>query len=360
MNIVLDNIIFSLQRFGGISVVWKELEQRAMADPELRVHILDYPAENVHRAMLHIGAEQEVKMQPRWLERYRSPLYWAKERSIFHSSYFRILHQPEVANITTIHDLTYHYYRSGLARKVHLGQERYALEHSEGIICVSENTRRDLLTHYPKLDEKKVSVIYNGVSASFIQQECSNLTPYETRGYLLYVGNRSAAYKHFGYAVAVAQKVHLPLVIVGNALSEGERKQLEATLGEGNYWVKVSPTQQELVAIYNHAYCLLYPSAYEGFGLPIVEAQRTGCLVIGQAISSIPEVMGKGGVCVPPEKTDKAVVEAMAEQVEAMLSGRTNTDWLREEGKKNSQRFTWDNTYEQVKQVYQHVYTNNK
>ena len=135
MNVIFDNIIFSLQRFGGISVVWNELLQRAQADKELNLTELDYRNERLYRR----------------LERYRIPDYMAEKPSVFHSSYFRVLPQAGVHNVTTVHDLTYHFYRKGLPKAVHLWEEARALKHSEAIICISENTKRDLFFFYSHL-----------------------------------------------------------------------------------------------------------------------------------------------------------------------------------------------------------------
>lgn len=355
MNLIFDNIIFSLQPFGGISVVWSELLQRAVVDKDLSVKMLDYAAANNCRKQITPSAEQCLQLPSRLLERYRNPEYKATEEAVFHSSYFRIINQPCVKNVTTVHDLTYHYYRFGLAKRVHLWQEAWALKHSAHIICVSQNTKEDLLKHYPSLNEANVHVVYNGVNEAYKCLSCANITPFETRGYLLYVGNRSASYKNFGVAVEAASKVQLPLVIVGGALSIEETDFLNKRLGN-RYWVKSQPTQDELVFIYNHAYCLLYPSAYEGFGLPVVEAQRTGCLVIGQAISSVPEVIGDGGICVTPEQDLQKLSDSIANEIRSLLSGRTNANDLIEKGIINSERFSWDKTYCQTKQVYQLIY----
>ena len=91
--------------------MWNELLSRARADKDLQVTELDY----------------RQSLSPRFMERYRIPDYKAETPSIFHSSYFRILPQAGVYNVTTVHDLTYHFYRHGLAKAVHLWEERRAL-----------------------------------------------------------------------------------------------------------------------------------------------------------------------------------------------------------------------------------------
>ena len=307
MNVIFDNIIFSLQRFGGISVVWNELLQRAQADKELNLTELDYRNERLYR----------------WLERYRIPDYMAEKPSVFHSSYFRVLPQAGVHNVTTVHDLTYHFYRKGLPKAVHLWEEARALKHSEAIICISENTKRDLLTFYPWVKEETIHVIYNGVSDDFYP-----IKNIEKKGYLLFIGNSSVGYKRYDIAQEVAKRTGLELVAARNVTSE------------------------ELNKLYNEALCLLYPSDYEGFGLPILEAQKAGCPVIAQNYSSVPEVIGKGGLLVEHSSTEK-IVQQMVEKVNEVQS--RPMQGIIAAGIENAKRFSWDNTYEQTKNVYRQL-----
>ena len=307
MNVIFDNIIFSLQRFGGISVVWNELLQRAQADKELNLTELDYRNERLYRR----------------LERYRIPDYMAEKPSVFHSSYFRVLPQAGVHNVTTVHDLTYHFYRKGLPKAVHLWEEARALKHSEAIICISENTKRDLLTFYPWVKEETIHVIYNGVSDDFYP-----IKNIEKKGYLLFIGNSSVSYKRYDIAQEVAKRTGLELVTARNVTSE------------------------ELNKLYNEALCLLYPSDYEGFGLPILEAQKAGCPVIAQNYSSVPEVIGKGGLLVEHSSTEK-IVQQMVEKVNEVQS--RPMQGIIAAGIENAKRFSWDNTYKQTKNVYRQL-----
>lgn len=307
MKVVFDNIIYNLQRYGGISVVWNELLSRAKADKDLDVVIIDF----TH------GQE------PRFMERYRIPDYKAETPSIFHSSYFRILPQEGVYNVTTVHDLTYHFYRRGLAKAVHLWEERRALQHSEAVICVSENTKRDLLNFYPWVKEEKIQVVYNGVSDVF-----HPISSVQKKGYMLFVGNSQADYKRYDVAQEVARLTGIELVTAAGVSLE------------------------QLNTMYNEALCLLYPSDYEGFGIPVIEAQRAGCPVIAQNHSSIPEVIGEKGLMVQHDTPQRMAAE-MADIVR-QLQSRPTQDMI-EAGFENARRFSWDNTYQQVKQVYENI-----
>lgn len=285
-------------------MVWNELLQRAREDAELQLTELDYADPSARRL----------------LERYRVPAYTPMVPCVFHSSYFRICTHPLAHNVTTVHDLTYHFYRYGLPKAVHLWEEERALRHSEQVICVSHNTRRDLLRFYPWLGEKRVHVIYNGVSDDFYP-----ISSVEKKGYLLFIGNSSVAYKRFDIAQQVAQLTGLELVNASRV------------------------TQQELNRMYNEALCLLYPSDYEGFGLPVLEAQKAGCPVIAQNYSSVPEVIGSAGLLVEHD-TPERVAAAMADIVRELLS--RPAQHVIDAGIQNARRFSWDKTYLQTKQVY--------
>ena len=310
MNIVLDNIIFMLQRNGGISTVWSEHLRRARADVALRLTELDY-------------TEQ---MAPRFMERYRVPAYKAEAPAIFHSSYFRVLPQKGVHNVTTVHDLTYHFYRRGLAKAVHLWEEERALRHSEAVICVSENTKRDLLRFYPWYPEEQITIAYNGVSDDFYPMKSV-----KKKGFLLFVGNSKAAYKRYDVAQHVAQLTGIELVTAANV------------------------TKEELNKLYNEALCLLYPSDYEGFGLPVLEAQKAGCPVIAQNNSSIPEIIGEEGLMIQHDTPERMAAE-MADIVRQLLL--RPTDKIIAAGIENAKRFSWDQSYQQVKKAYENIYYN--
>ena len=289
-------------------MVWNELLKRARADHEIDLTELNYTT------------------QGRWMERYRVPELKASAPTVFHSSYFRVLPQQGVYNVTTVHDLTYHLYRHGLAKAVHLWEEERALRYSEAIICVSEHTKRDLLHFYPWVKPEQVHVIYNGVGEEFVP-----LPSVEKKGYLLYIGNSQVPYKRFDVAQEVARLTGLELKTAKNV------------------------SREELNVMYNEALCLLYPSDYEGFGLPILEAQKAGCPVIAQNTSSIPEVIGSDGLMVQHDTLPK-MAEEMAAIVKQLMS--RPTDAIVKAGLKNAQRFSWDKTYAQTKQVYENIYYN--
>lgn len=330
--------------------MWSELEQRAAVDPDIALRVLDYPHRNLSRSAITLSESQCISLPYRRLERYRTPAFRSESDTIFHSSYFRIL--PGAHNITTVHDLTYHYYRRGLARAVHLWEEERALHRSERVICVSEATRQDLLRTYTWLPEEHVHVVHNGVSEAFRRiSQTEHATPFEPGEYLLYVGTRSVGYKRFDAAVELARLSHRPLVIVGAPLTPKEEAWLDTELGTGHYHACGFLHEQQLAAIYSEAYCLVYLSDYEGFGIPVIEAQRCGCPVLVQHVSSLPEVAGDGAIYVSPDTTPALAQRAL----NALRSAEGSLPVLTQAGYHNAARFSWDRCYLETRTIYQSI-----
>lgn len=361
MKIIFDNIIFSLQPSGGISVVWFELLKRILNDNEIESLFIDELNKNIFRKDLSISEKNKINdlslKLPLNIKRYLNPKL-AQYKGIFHSSYYRISNDSSIANVTTVHDFTYEYFRKGFARYVHHSQKGHAIRNSKKIICVSYNTKKDLITFFPKIKEEDINVIYNGVDNEYhplvIKDETylKQLISFSSGEYILYVGDRSSQYKNFILAVKACNISKQPLVMVGGGqLTFSEIQFLNGTLGINKYKHLHGINNSRLNFIYNHAFCLLYPTLYEGFGIPLLEAQRAGCPVISTNYSSIPEVAGCGAILL-----DKVTEYQIADVLNQFKRDSLITTNLKLEGLKNSQKFSWDVCYHQTKALYKEVY----
>jgi mannosyltransferase len=328
-KIIYDGIISSLQSYGGVTVYFKEIIQRMAPD--------DYTLIEYSRAKNRLSLNS-VERKYRFLERYRDCYLEQLPGDIFHSTYYR-LPNKKIPIVTTVHDFTYEKYVSGIPKHVHVWQKHRAIKKSDKIICVSNNTANDLM-QYCRVDERKITVIYNGVSDNYFKINDNGIRTNK----VIFIGAR-AGYKNFDKAVhAISMSKDLELVIVGGGvLNKAEALLLEHKL-KGRYSFLGKISDSELNKLYNKAYCLLYPSEYEGFGIPILEAMKAGCPVIAVNRSSIPEIAGKAAL----------LVDSSAEGVlyEALVDIRLKRDIYTANGVERSSIFSWDRCFEETERLY--------
>lgn len=354
--IYFDNIIFSLQRTGGISVVWYELLKRYITAHGLdQYRILEnlHSNNNMQRKLLAIPDPVLLSSSiiPPFINRYFDLSIPQSEDFLFHSSYYRISNNQCARNITTVHDFTYEHFRKGWSKTLHCRQKYRAIRQSDMVICISENTRQDLLYFVPDYSPERIRVVYNGVSDSYkvlASDLLHSVCPYPRESFVLYVGGRDS-YKKFDLVVQSLARKELSLVIVGSPLTDNEQRMLLQYLGEKKYYYTGSVTNDQLNILYNNAYALLYPSAYEGFGLPVIEAQRAGCPVIAYRASSIPEIIGSEQLLI-----NELTVEELTRKLD-LLRDRSLRETVVSDGLINSSRFSWDSMYANMVEIYNEV-----
>ena len=265
--------------------------------------------------------------------------------------------------VVTVHDLVrlaFPHAPEDRMAAVGLALDRRGIRNATHVICVSEATKRDLM-QYLAVAEAKITVIYNGIDHSIFKPSPVNDGRFSAP-YVLYVGSERprknlscllrafAALKDRG-----PQFASLRLLKVGSpGRSDGFRT---ATLAEARRlgieddidFVDHVP-DQDLAVLYSNALALVYPSLYEGFGLPVVEAMACGCPVITSNVSSLPEVAGSAALLVDPH--DPA---GFAEALHSVILDRDLSTRLRGNGIRRAGDFSWDNTVSATHAIYEQV-----
>lgn len=343
--IQIDGIIFSLQKYGGISVCFRELLKRVhKVDDQIQL-TLETPA--VQTAVVQETSGIKIlERKARFCERYRDCRVERSSGSdIFHSSYYRNPSDSKMPTVVTVHDFVYERMRSGMSKHVHHYQKMAAIARAQAIICVSESTRQDLLEFGSLRSGQIVSVVHNGVSSAFYPlPKASELST--ARPYVLYVGQREG-YKNFNLALRALEclpEVEL-LCVGGGPLVETEFESLSSA-NRSRVVHAGCVEESRLNELYNNAVCLLYPSSYEGFGIPVVEAMRAGCPVVSTACRAVMEVGGDALCIAEPDG------KAIAETVSRIAFGRER-ETIRQRGYGIAARYSWDVNFERIFEVYQ-------
>ena len=353
MNIVFDNIVYSLQKAGGISVVWQELTSRFLLSKLDDVFFIEHKndTKNIFRKLIKIPRRSvfSIRRMPILLERYLSPKLDFDVPFIFHSSYYRICNNKNAINVTTVHDFTYDYYYKGkrLWAFLHIWQRNRAIIKSDAVVCISENTKNDLLKFIPNINPQKIHVIYNGVSSEYkILPEKEIISEFSEC--ILFVGQRTS-YKNGCFFINALKNTKYKVVFCGPKLSSKEVEFLNSIIGKDRYKSFFGLSNRELNIIYNSCKCLVYPSSYEGFGIPVIEAQSAGCPVIAFNASSIPEIIGDTTLLM-----NKLTEKELLDKIE-LLNDNSIRNMVITKGLLNAKSYSWDNSFNKYRLLYQNL-----
>jgi glycosyltransferase involved in cell wall biosynthesis len=370
MQILYDGQLYTIQTRGGVNRYFGNLISRLPDSfmPWLTVfpnYEVDYPA---HLNLRKI-AYRRVKFRPfrlaRWVEKNTS--YWLEknyfsgadstEMTLAHPTGNSLLTQQPIQNyscpvVITVHDMIQELFPDMVASSAkQIEEKRKAIFAAQAIVCVSENTKRDLLERY-KLPDDRVVVTHLASELDIQLAYGDELVP--SRPYFLYVGSRYT-YKNFdglllAFAKAVSVRPDVSLCVVGAPFSDAESKRI-AELKLVNHIENYGQVSDRYLAkLYRCSVAFVYPSLYEGFGIPPLEAMACGTAVIASDCSSIPEVVGDAGILFDPK-----IVTDLADSLLLLLDSPAERDRLIAKGSQRAKQFSWDKTAAETVEVYRSV-----
>jgi len=271
---------------------------------------------------------------------------------IVHETYYSSLPPlgSTVMRVTTAYDMIHEIFPDDFTvndrTTVH---KKRAFERVDHIISISHSTKKDLLEYFD-IEESKVSVVHLGVDVEKFQTD-TNYEPRQ-RPFFLYVGARGG-YKNFrsvlqAIACSCSLKTEYDLIAFGGGSFSSEEMGLIGEFGFKDSQVEqVSGDDDTLVGLYRQAIAFIYPSLYEGFGLPPLEAMAAGCPVICSNSSSIPEVVNHAG-----EYFDPMDYGSMASAIEKVVGSSELRSKLIQAGFDNVNKFSWANCAQETMSIY--------
>lgn len=360
MKIFYDSQIFLVQRYGGISRYFVELASRIGSYPNVQLQVVAPLFQNKFLSDLKgristIGVDLSAapKLPHKFVHSVNTMLFrgYAELRSpdvVHETLYAPDRAAPRSAKIViTIHDTIPERLPDtwpNITR--HRAERQKILARADRVICVSESTRKDLLEFY-EVDPSRVSVAL--LAASMLP---SSEGPIEIgMPYFLHVGARHR-YKNFdrllrAFGESQLFRTHKLISFSDAPLTPAELGTMDSAGVSKESVLSVGGNDNMLARYYAGAEALVFPSMYEGFGIPLVEAMLCGCPIITSNISSLPEVAGEAAIYCDPSD-----VKSISDAMEKMASSPLVRSDLIAKGLARAQKFSWERCAEQTYGIY--------
>jgi glycosyltransferase involved in cell wall biosynthesis len=300
-------------------------------------------------------------------EQFKIPLDLRRERAnLFHAPHYVLPPLTPCRSVVTIHDCIHlrfpQYLPSRAAHAYARGSLWAATHQADRILTVSEASKKDILDYF-HVPESKIDVIYNAIDERFNEPPAPDEIERVKERYqlndpfVLYAGNIKP-HKNLERLIEAFHMFrrpafeHVRLLIIGDEITK------YATLRRAVHRLKLHKhvrffgfvPDQTLAALYRLAAVFVFPSLYEGFGLPPLEAMASGAPVITSNVSSLPEVVGDAALLIDPYDP-----EAIADAMRRVFSDEALRQQLKERGHIRARHFSWDRSVRRVHEIYQEV-----
>ncbi len=342
MRVLFSPDVFVTQRFGGVSRYFAELHTELVklgVDARLFSGLHD----NAHIPGGH-PALGSLPLRPRlFLSGRTFRLYAAAQRAahIVHPTYYSAEAFGRRPHVCTFYDLIHHKYPGQFRNDTTAERQRLWARRADRIIAISHATARDLVSVLG-VPEEKISVVHLGVRIPRPR------TQRRADAYVLYVGNRGG-YKNWRIVVEALRDPRLKdlrLVCSGGGPANREEQAFLESRHMARRVTFVAADDVTLSRYYRGALGLVYPSLYEGFGLPPLEAMAEGVPVVAARAASIPEVVGDAALLFDPREVDD-LVHALCRLLDASVR-----EQLERRGAERARMFSWESTARQTADVY--------
>lgn len=368
MKILLDPQIFSQQTYGGISRYYTEIFSELEKRNDVEVVLPIYYTDNFYLKATNLLSKNKLltsfydilsffKISTKTLRKKKSEKFIKQvcqdnNYDVFVPTYYNpyflelITDKPFVLTVyDMIHELFPQYFSNDPYRVIE--NKKKLIYKATRIIAVSHNTKKDILRIFPDIDGEKIHVIHHGSSIKI--EECSKVNL--PKNYILYLGSR-ADYKNFRFLVNAIKpilKENPDLVLL--AAGGGEFKDYEINYiedkGLSQQIKQKNFEEDQLGHFYKNAKFFVFPSQYEGFGIPVLESMACGCPIILSNSASFPEVAGDAGIYF-----DSTSEEDLRSKIRMLLDDDNLRIQLSEKGLEQVKKFDWKVAAEQCLEVY--------
>lgn len=346
--------------FSGIGVFTKNIISRISGSKEFDFTL--------------IGARDKLERFGLPIKEASAPIYGIREQfeipsilrelkpSLFHCTHYNIPVFYGGRMVVNMYDLIHILYPDFLPSRAAHYYARFmfglAAKKAAKIVTISEHTKRDLIK-YLKVKESDIRMIYPAVGPEFIPSDDKRKKMKAKYGdYILYVGAVRPHKNVFALASAFCElkkgnKIPHKLVIAGKAKADYIDKinGLVTAQGQSANFIHIDNSDfDDIRALYCGADLFVFPSLYEGFGLPVLEAMASGCPVVSSNASSLPEATGDAALLVNPDKTDE-----IAEAIFEVLSKETLKKQLTAKGFERIKHFSWNKAAEETLALYREL-----
>lgn len=376
MQVFIDGIIFQKDERGGIVRVFREILPRICElDPDLHITLfLDGPIrqkvpEHPQIKFLRtIPIKRSIRLGGIWRPLFfpfrrvlsrlwrssRSIWYGSGQEVIWHSTYYTSPKNWRGPKVVTVHDMVHERFPelfNDPLDEIGRQQKGDCVVNADAIICVSKTTREDLINYYT-IPTDNIQVIHNACSENFqILNHNDKFVPdISDQVYLFYIGKRSHHKNFSGLLDAYRQwegRSEVKILVVGSPWTREERRQLEQ-FGISNRLILLGDVDDRtLCELYNNALAFIYPSLYEGFGIPLLEAMACGCPIIASRIPSTIEIAMEIPFYFDLDQNRSLI--SVIDQVYKEEGVRERT----KQGLEHVKRYSWQRTSQQTLEVYQ-------